>query len=156
MDWSPLLMDVPDLLLTGGIVAIGVFVYCYAIARPLNRIRVNKIGINLTILFSNLINQCLHFLKKDLDDVVDSGKGRRRMANRVRLMKKVGQVPPIYPNGWFAVCESDHLVAAGPVRSINALGMYNNSRTHSFTHAHTHTPTRTVSSYRIYRSHHIA
>ena len=75
--------------------------------------------------------------KKDLDDVVDSGKGRRRMANRVRLMKKVGQVPPIYPNGWFAVCESDHLVAAGPVRSINALGMYNNSRTHSLTHTHT-------------------
>jgi len=40
MDWSPLLMDVPDLLLTGGIVAFGIFVYYYVIARPLNRIRV--------------------------------------------------------------------------------------------------------------------
>lgn len=51
------------------------------------------------------------------------GKTKRQLANEARRNKKVGDVPPVYPNGWFALCESDDL-KAGQVLSIKALGKY--------------------------------
>jgi len=38
-------------------------------------------------------------------------------------LKKLGQLPPVFPNGWFAICESDQL-KAGQVRPVYALGIY--------------------------------
>jgi len=49
------------------------------------------------------------------------GRSRRQVANEARRMKKTGDLPPVYPNGWFAVLESSELKAEG-VRSINVLG----------------------------------
>lgn len=43
------------------------------------------------------------------------------MANEVRRLKNKGEIPPVFPNGWFVLCESDD-VKAGQVRAINALG----------------------------------
>jgi len=49
------------------------------------------------------------------------GRTQRQLANEVRRMKKHGDIPPVYPNGWFAVLESDDLKSLA-VRSIDILG----------------------------------
>ena len=49
------------------------------------------------------------------------GRSRRRLANDMRRLKKQGDIPPIYPNGWFAILESDDLKAEH-VRAVNVLG----------------------------------
>ena len=49
------------------------------------------------------------------------GRSRRSVANEARRMKKQGDMPPVYPNGWFAILESAELKAEG-VRAVNILG----------------------------------
>lgn len=49
------------------------------------------------------------------------GRSRRRVADEARRKKSPGDIPPFYPNGWFAILESDELKAEG-VRSVNLLG----------------------------------
>jgi len=53
------------------------------------------------------------------------GQTRRQLANDVRRRKKVGGIPPVYPNGWFVLCESDD-VKDSQVRAVDALGTYIN------------------------------
>jgi len=68
-------------------------------------------------------------LIRDLSDVGYSqqmktemfGRSRRSVANEARRMKKQGDMPPVYPNGWFAILESAELKAEG-VRAVNILG----------------------------------
>ena len=52
------------------------------------------------------------------------GQTRRQLANAVRRRKKVGVIPPIYPNGWFVLCESKD-VKDSQVRAVDALGIRN-------------------------------
>lgn len=54
------------------------------------------------------------------------GRTRRQVANDVRRRKKIGEIPPIYPNGWFVLCESDD-IKDGEVRAVDALGMFLNT-----------------------------
>ena len=56
------------------------------------------------------------------------GRTQRQLANEVRRMKKHGDIPPVYPNGWFAVLESDDLKSLA-VRSIDILGTKTKSKT---------------------------
>ncbi|KAI9563174.1 hypothetical protein GHT06_010632 [Daphnia sinensis] len=49
------------------------------------------------------------------------GRTKRQLANEARRNKKVGDVPPVYPNGWFALCESED-VKNGHVLAVDALG----------------------------------
>lgn len=41
-----------------------------------------------------------------------------------RKRRFIGDVPPVYPNGWFAVLDSDQL-KAGQLKYVSALGKYN-------------------------------
>lgn len=59
------------------------------------------------------------------------GRTKRQLANEARRNKKVGDVPPVYPNGWFALCESDD-VKNGHVLAVDALGMIASSNLKSF------------------------
>ena len=54
---------------------------------------------------------------------VPEGKGltQKDMANIVRKRRKVGDIPPPYPNGWFAVLESRDL-KKGEVKPVSILG----------------------------------
>lgn len=46
---------------------------------------------------------------------------KRDIINEVRRRKKVGELPPAYPNGWFGLIRSEEL-AVGASTSVNALG----------------------------------
>ena len=41
--------------------------------------------------------------------------------NQVRRRKRIGDLPPVYPNGWFGLLHSEE-VAIGVSTSVNALG----------------------------------
>lgn len=49
------------------------------------------------------------------------GRTKRQLANESRRLKKVGEVPPVYPNGWFALCESED-IKPEQVLAVSALG----------------------------------
>ena len=44
------------------------------------------------------------------------------MVNMVRKRRMVGDVPPVYPNGWFAVIESRDL-KTGEAKSVSCIGL---------------------------------
>ena len=46
---------------------------------------------------------------------------KRDILNEVRRRKKAGDLPPVYPNGWFTLLCSEEL-AVGASTSVNALG----------------------------------
>ena len=56
---------------------------------------------------------------------VPEGKGltQKDMANIVRKRRKVGDIPPPYPNGWFSVLESRDL-KKGEVKPVSILGKF--------------------------------
>lgn len=41
--------------------------------------------------------------------------------NNVRRRKRIGDLPPVYPNGWFGLLRSEE-VAVGATASVDALG----------------------------------
>ena len=41
--------------------------------------------------------------------------------NEVRRRKRIGDLPPVYPNGWFGLLRSEE-VTVGASTSVNALG----------------------------------
>lgn len=49
------------------------------------------------------------------------GKSRVELAREMSRLRKVGNLPPAYPNGWFALIESDTL-RRGQVKYVAALG----------------------------------
>lgn len=48
-------------------------------------------------------------------------KSKKDVLNEVRRRKRIGELPPVYPNGWFCLMRSDDL-AVGASTSVNALG----------------------------------
>nr|XP_056716104.1 cholesterol 7-desaturase nvd-like [Euleptes europaea] len=51
----------------------------------------------------------------------EAGWSRAQVARRVRRGRRTGQLPPVYPNGWFCLLESARL-RRGEVRGVAALG----------------------------------
>nr|CAD7260913.1 unnamed protein product [Timema shepardi] len=49
------------------------------------------------------------------------GKSKRELVKEIRHQRQVGTLPPVYPNGWFVLLESDDL-RAGQVKHVAALG----------------------------------
>ncbi|CAI5455943.1 unnamed protein product [Caenorhabditis angaria] len=73
--------------------------------RPLNRIRrLGDVG--------------LFFGKPEL-----SGVYRERQIERLKLYRKMGEMPPVFPNGWYCVCESETL-AKNEIKEITILGQF--------------------------------
>ncbi|XP_072310932.1 cholesterol 7-desaturase nvd [Eucyclogobius newberryi] len=63
-------------------------------------------------------------LLRSLDQVgyvVPEGRCRAQAVNEVRRRRKTGDLPPVYPNGWYRVLDS-HLLRRGDVRSLTVLG----------------------------------
>ena len=46
---------------------------------------------------------------------------KRDIANDVRRRRKIGNLPPVYPNGWFCLIYSEEL-SVGATTSVNAIG----------------------------------
>ena len=46
---------------------------------------------------------------------------KQEIVNSVRRRKKIGDLPPVYPNGWFSLLCSDELPVGGTT-SVNAIG----------------------------------
>ncbi|MEE6504677.1 hypothetical protein FKM82_005291 [Ascaphus truei] len=53
--------------------------------------------------------------------IPERGRTRYQTFNDIRRRRKKGDLPPVYPNGWFHVLEA-HLLRPGEVRNITALG----------------------------------
>lgn len=58
----------------------------------------------------------------DVGYIAEDGRSKAQAANEVRRRRKTGELPPIYPNGWYRVLDS-HLLARGEVKSVSILGM---------------------------------
>uniref|UniRef100_A0A1B6E9K0 cholesterol 7-desaturase n=1 Tax=Clastoptera arizonana TaxID=38151 RepID=A0A1B6E9K0_9HEMI len=48
-------------------------------------------------------------------------KSKKELVKEVRRRRKIGELPPIYPNGWFALAESND-IGLGQVKHVSALG----------------------------------
>ena len=51
--------------------------------------------------------------------VPPSGKGRKELSSLVQRLRKVGNIPPPYPNGWYEVMRSCDL----PKKAVKAVSM---------------------------------
>lgn len=58
----------------------------------------------------------------DVGYIADDGRSRARAANDVRRRRKIGELPPVYPNGWYRVLDS-HMLERGDVKNVSVLGM---------------------------------
>lgn len=59
----------------------------------------------------------------DLGYVADSKFSMKEIANSVRKRRVVGDIPPVYPNGWFGLLES-HSLKKGESVNLSILGKY--------------------------------
>lgn len=59
----------------------------------------------------------------DVGYIAEDGRSKAQAANEVRRRRKTGELPPVYPNGWYRVLDS-HLLARGDVKSVSILGMF--------------------------------
>lgn len=57
----------------------------------------------------------------DVGYIPERGRSRAQTANMVRRRRKKGDLPPVYPNGWFQVLDS-HLLPPGAVRNLSVCG----------------------------------
>lgn len=58
----------------------------------------------------------------DVGYIAEDGRSKAQAANEVRRRRKTGELPPVYPNGWYRVLDS-HLLAKGDVKNVTILGM---------------------------------
>lgn len=58
----------------------------------------------------------------DVGYIAADGRSKAEAANDVRRRRKTGDLPPVYPNGWYRVLDS-HLLERGEVKQVSILGM---------------------------------
>ncbi|XP_051794690.1 cholesterol 7-desaturase nvd [Acanthochromis polyacanthus] len=58
---------------------------------------------------------------EDVGYITEDGRTRAQAANEVRRRRKVGDLPPVYPNGWYRVLDS-HMLERGEVKNVYILG----------------------------------
>lgn len=58
---------------------------------------------------------------EDVGYIAGDGRTRAQAANEVRRRRKVGELPPVYPNGWYRVLDS-HMLERGEVKNVFILG----------------------------------
>lgn len=57
----------------------------------------------------------------DVGYIAADGLSKAQAANDVRRRRKTGDLPPVYPNGWYRVLDS-HLLERGEVKQVSILG----------------------------------
>ena len=63
----------------------------------------------------------LHRTMHEVGYIPDGRRSMKEVANEVRRRRKVGDIPPVYPNGWFYVMAS-HELKTGEVKYVCMLG----------------------------------
>ncbi|XP_037547892.1 cholesterol 7-desaturase nvd [Nematolebias whitei] len=58
---------------------------------------------------------------EDVGYIAEGGRSKAQAANEVRRRRKVGELPPVYPNGWYRVLDS-HSLSRGEVKNVSILG----------------------------------
>ncbi|XP_026153866.1 cholesterol 7-desaturase [Mastacembelus armatus] len=58
---------------------------------------------------------------EDVGYIAEDGRSRAQAANEVRRRRKTGELPPVYPNGWYRVLDS-RMLERGEVKNVSALG----------------------------------
>ncbi|XP_038124189.1 cholesterol 7-desaturase nvd [Cyprinodon tularosa] len=53
--------------------------------------------------------------------IAEDGRTKAQAANEARSRRRVGELPPVYPNGWYRVLDS-HMLARGEVKNVYILG----------------------------------
>jgi len=61
----------------------------------------------------------------DVGYIRDGPQSIKDVVEQVKRRRAVGDVPPVYPNGWFALCESRSL-SVGDVKNVSCLGKTTN------------------------------
>lgn len=89
----------PWTYLGGAVLALGLYYLAVLLFVPINRIR----------------------MLGDVGYIPESKMSMKDMVNVVRKRRQVGDVPPCYPNGWFAVTESRDL-KQGEAKTVSCLG----------------------------------
>lgn len=59
----------------------------------------------------------------DVGYIPEGNMTAKDMVNIVQKSRQVGEVPPVYPNGWFCVMESQNL-KTGEAKSVSCLGKH--------------------------------
>uniref|UniRef100_A0A0N4U8U9 cholesterol 7-desaturase n=1 Tax=Dracunculus medinensis TaxID=318479 RepID=A0A0N4U8U9_DRAME len=78
-------------LIIYGILSLVIYLLYKILIRPLNRIRrFGDVGI--------------HFGKSKIDD-----RHKMEYLERIRRIRRVGNIPPVYPNGWFCIAQSSEI-----------------------------------------------
>lgn len=57
----------------------------------------------------------------DVGYITEDGRSRAQAVNEVRRRRKIGDLPPVYPNGWYRVMDS-HMLQRGEVKHATVLG----------------------------------
>lgn len=57
----------------------------------------------------------------DVGYIAGDGRSRARAANEARRRRRTGDLPPVYPNGWFRALDS-HMLRRGEVKHASLLG----------------------------------
>ncbi|XP_061837073.2 cholesterol 7-desaturase nvd [Nerophis lumbriciformis] len=70
-----------------------------------------------------LLSGPLELLKapEDVGYFAHDGRSKARAANDTRRRRKTGDLPPVYPNGWYRIVDS-HMLRKGEVRDVTMLG----------------------------------
>lgn len=58
----------------------------------------------------------------DVGYIAEEGRSKAQAANDVRRRRKTGELPPVYPNGWYRLLDS-HMLERGQVRDVSVVGM---------------------------------
>lgn len=58
----------------------------------------------------------------DVGYIAENGRSKAQAANEVRRRRKTGELPPVYPNGWYRVLDS-HMLERGEVKNVSVVGM---------------------------------
>ena len=90
---------------------------------------------NFWIIVNALVSVCLaYFIYKcavkplnrvrrleDVGYIPNRGQTLKDTANLVRKRRQTGDIPPVYPNGWFGIAESNE-IEVGQVKAVSCLG----------------------------------
>ena len=60
---------------------------------------------------------------RDVGYIVTPGRSKRDIANMVRRRRRVGDIPPPYPNGWYEIMRSKDL-PVGVSKAVNLIGQH--------------------------------
>lgn len=117
-DFKYLLIIIPPLLV----------LWYYFFWKTLDYYRVIcKVSLNLRCYLKrlNYLQDYTEFGYDDAKRINGSDASRRHAINEMRNQRKVGDIPPVYPNGWFNILESRDLPAQG-AKEVCCLGKYLN------------------------------